>query len=113
MRKYISTGIVVGLLLVAMVFAAGCTSSNNTPTPSVPSATRDPKFVPKNISEYRTYSDRSVGISLQYPSSWQAKNGSGYEIVSFNESGSPSMSFTVYMQDVSGTSTTLNDFSQS
>jgi hypothetical protein len=113
MRKYISTAIVVGLLLVAMVFTAGCTSSDNTPTPSVPSATRDPTFVPKNISGYRTYSDRSVGISIQYPSSWQAKNGSGYEIVSFNVSGSPSMSFTVYTQDFSGTSTTLNDFSQS
>jgi len=113
MRKDISTVIVVGLLLVAMVFTAGCTSSDNTPTPSVPSATRDPKFVPKNISGYRNYSDRSVGISMHYPSSWQAKNGSGYEIVSFNVSGSPSMSFTVYAQDVSGTSATLNDFSQS
>ncbi len=54
MRKHISTVIVVGLLLVAMIFAAGCTSSDNSPTPSVPSATRDPKFVPKNISGYRT-----------------------------------------------------------
>ncbi len=67
MRKHISTVIVVGLLLVAMIFAAGCTSSDNSPTPSVPSATRDPKFVPKNISGYCTYSDRSVGISIHTP----------------------------------------------
>jgi hypothetical protein len=110
MRKYVSTVIVVGLLLVAMVFAAGCTSNDNTSTPSVPAATKDPTFVPKNISGYRTYSDRSVGVSIQYPSSWQAKNGSGYEIVSFNVSGPPSMSFTVYAQEVLGT---LDDFSQS
>jgi hypothetical protein len=111
MRKHISTVIVVGLLLAAMVFAAGCTS-NVTPTPSVPTATKDPKFVPKNTSGYLTYSNRSAGISIQYPSSWQAKNGSGNEIVSFNVSGFPSMSFTVISQDFSGTATTLNDFSQ-
>jgi len=112
MRKHISTVIVVGILLAAMVFAAGCTSNNNTPTPSVASATRDPKFVPKNTSGYLTYSNRSAGISIQYPAEWQKKEGSGNEIVSFNVSGLPSMFFTVYSQDFSGTTVTLNDFSQ-
>ncbi|MGZ8892597.1 MAG: hypothetical protein ACXW1R_06630, partial [Halobacteriota archaeon] len=96
MRKHISTVIVVGILLGAMVFAAGCTSNvNNTPTPSVASATRDPKFVPKNTSSYLTYSNRSAGISIQYPSSWQKQEGTGGGIVSFNVSGVPEMSFTV------------------
>jgi len=105
--------IVVGILLAAMVFAAGCTSNNNTPTPSVASATRDPKFVPKNTSGYLTYSNRSAGISIQYPSSWQKKEGSAGEIVSFNVSGLPSMSFTVIAPlNFAGTATTLNEFSQ-
>jgi hypothetical protein len=96
-----------------MVFAAGCTSNNNTPTPSVASATRDPKFVPKNSSGYLTYSNRSEGISIQYPASWQKKEGSAGEIVSFNVSGIPSMSFTVIApQNFAGTATTLDDFSQ-
>jgi hypothetical protein len=114
MRKHISTVIVVGILLGAMVFAAGCTSNvNNTPTPSVASATRDPKFVPKNTSSYLTYSNRSAGISIQYPSSWQKQEGTAGGIVSFNVSGVPEMSFTVTgTQDFSGTATTLNDFSQ-
>jgi len=113
MRKHISTVFVVGILLAAMVFAAGCTSNvNNTPTPSVASATRDPKFVPKNTSGYLTYSNSSAGVSIQYPSSLQKKEGSGNEIVSFNVSGLPSMFFTVYTQDFSGTTVTLNDFSQ-
>jgi hypothetical protein len=113
MRKHISTVIVVGILLAAMVFAAGCTSNvNNTPSPNVASATRDPKFVPKNTSGYLTYSNRSAGISIQYPSSWQKQEGSAGGIVSFNVSGVPDMSFTVASQDFSGTATTLNDFSQ-
>jgi len=114
MRKHISTVIVVGILLGAMVFAAGCTSNvNNTPTPSVASATRDPKFVPKNTSSYLTYSNRSAGISIQYPSSWQKQEGTAGGIVSFNVSGVPEMSFTVTgTQDFSGKATTLNDFSQ-
>lgn len=114
MRKHISTVIVVGILLAAMVFAAGCTSNNNTPTPSVASATRDPKFVPKNTSGYLTYSNSSVGISIQYPSSWQKQEGSAGGIVSFNMSGIPSTSFTVTAsQNFAGTATTLDDFSQS
>jgi hypothetical protein len=115
MRKHISTVFVVGILLAAMVFAAGCTSNvNNTPTPSVASATRDPKFVPKNTSGYLTYSNRSAGISIQYPSSWQKKEGSPNEIVSFNVSGLPSMFFTVTApQNFAGTATTLDDFSKS
>jgi hypothetical protein len=104
MRKHISTVIMVGLLLAAMVFAAGCTTS---PTPSVPATTKAPNFVPKNTSGYLTYSNRSAGFSIQHPASWQAQNGSGN--VSFNF---PSMSFTVTTQDFSGTATTLNDFSQ-
>ena len=114
MRKHISTVVVVGILLGAMVFAAGCTSNvNNTPTPSVASATRDPKFVPKNTSSYLTYSNRSAGISIQYPSSWQKQEGTAGGIVSFNVSGVPEMSFTVTgTQDFSGKATTLNDFSQ-
>jgi hypothetical protein len=106
MRKHISVAIVIGLLLAAMVFAAGCTSS---PTPSVPATTKAPNFIPKNTSGYLTYSNRSAGISMQYPASWQANNGSGNEIVSFNF---PSMSFTVITQEFSGTATTLNDFSR-
>jgi hypothetical protein len=114
MRKHISTVIVVGILLAAMVVAAGCTSNNNTPTPSVASATRDPKFVPKNTSGYLTYSNSSAGISIQYPSSWQKQEGSAGGIVSFNVSGIPSMSFTVTApQNFAGTATTLDDFSQS
>ena len=48
--------IIVALLLTATVCAAGCAGNNTSPTPStVPSATRNPTFVPKNISGYRNY----------------------------------------------------------
>jgi hypothetical protein len=111
MRKHISTVIVVGTLLAAMVFAAGCTSNDN--APSVASATKDPKFVPKNTSGYLTYSNRSAGISIQYPSSWQKQEGLPNEIVSFNVSGLPYVFFTVTApQNFAGKATTLDDFSK-
>lgn len=114
-RKHLAIIIVVGILFAATIFTTGCTSNvNNAPTPSVASPTRDPKFVPKNTSGYRTYSNRSEGISIQYPSSWRVLNASASEIVGFNVSSVPDMSFTVLpAYNFSGTATTLNDFSQS
>lgn len=113
MRKHISTVVVVGILLGAMVFAAGCTSNvNNTPTPSVASATRDPKFVPKNTSSYLTYSNRSAGISIQYPSSWQKQERIAGGIVSFNVSGVPEMFFTVAPAEKLPGTISLEDYSQ-
>ncbi len=110
MRKHISTVFVVGILLAAMVFVAGCTSNvSNTPTPSVASATRDPKFVPKNTSGYLTYTNRSAGISIQYPSSWTKTEGKPNETVSFNLG--TSAFFTVTAPEKLETMT-LDDYSQ-
>lgn len=112
-RKHLSTIIVVGILFAAVIFTSGCTSTvNNTPTPSVASPTRDPTFVPKNTSGYLTYSNRSAGISIQYPSSWQKNETAIGEVVSFNTSGLPGALFTVFApQNFSGAAVTLDDFS--
>jgi hypothetical protein len=110
MRKHISTVFVVGILLAAMVFAAGCTSNNNTPTPSVASATRDPKFVPKNTSGYLTYSNRSAGISIQYSPSWTKTEGKPNETASFNL-GTTTF-FTVAAPEKLSETITLEDYSQ-
>lgn len=110
MRKHISTLIVVGILLAAMVFAAGCTSNNNTPTPSVASATRDPKFVAKNTSGYLTYSNRSAGISVQYSPSWTKTEGKPNETASFNL-GTTTF-FTVAAPEKLPETMTLEDYSQ-
>lgn len=99
------------MLFAAMIFTAGCTSNEDkAPIPSVASPTRDPKFVPKNTSGYLTYANRSAGISIQYPSSWQKNESSEGVIVSFNTSGL-NVSFTVTApQNFAGTAVTLNDF---
>jgi hypothetical protein len=109
MRKHFFV-IIVALLLTATVCAAGCTSNNTSPSAS---PTRSPTFAPKNISGYRTYTNSSAGITIQYPPSWQlAETGGGIyaPIAFFNVSG-VDMSFTIVSENL-GQGTTLDQYSQ-
>jgi len=110
MRKHFFV-IIVALLLMATVCAAGCTSNNSS---SSASPTQSPTFAPKNISGYRTYTNSTAGITIQYPPSWQLSEPGGgiyAPIVYFNVTG-VQMSFTVASESFSGQSVTLAGFSQ-
>jgi len=111
MRKHFFV-IIVALLLVATVCAAGCTSNNTSPTPTA-SATRSPTFAPKNISGYRNYTNSSAGVAIQYPPSWQLTEPGGiYANAYLNVSGAD-MSFTIAApENFSGQSVTLDGYSQ-
>ena len=101
----------MALLLIATVCAAGCTS-NNTSTPTA-SPTRSPTFAPKNISGYRNYTNRSAGIAIQYPSSWQLTQGGEANATAFFNVSGVEMSFTIVApESFSGQSVTLDQFSQ-
>ena len=103
--------IIVALLLTATVCAAGCTSNNTSSPPASP--TRSPTFFPKTISGYRTYTNSSAGLAIQYPPSWQlAEPGGIYTNAFFSVTG-VNMSFTIAApESFSGQSVTLDQFSQ-
>ena len=108
MRKHFFV-IIVALLLTATVCAAGCTSNNTSPSAS---PTRSPTFAPKNISGYRTYTNSSAGIAIQYPPSWQlTEPGGPYTNAFFNVSGAQ-MSFTIAAPENLGQGATLDGYSQ-
>jgi hypothetical protein len=66
--------------------------------------------VPKNNAGYLNYTNRSAGIAIQYPSSWQLAQGGVNATASFNVSG-VDMSFTVATpENLPGQ--TLDQFSQ-
>jgi hypothetical protein len=104
--------IIVALLLTATVCAAGCAGNNTSPTPStVPSATRNPTFVPKNISGYRNYTNSSAGIVIQYDPSWQLTEGGGAGATAFFNVSGVNMTFTIVApENLPGA--TLDVFSQ-
>jgi hypothetical protein len=97
---------------MATVCAAGCAGNNTSPTPStVPSATRNPSFVPKNISGYRNYTNSSAGVAIQYPPSWQLTEGGGAGATAFFNVSGVDMSFSIATEN-SGQIATLDGYSQ-
>jgi hypothetical protein len=99
----------MALLLTATVCVAGCTSNNTSPSAS---PTRSPTFAPKNISGYRTYTNSSAGIAIQYPPSWQLKEpGGGYAPIAFFNVSGVDMSFTIVSENL-GQGATLDGYSQ-
>ncbi|HYA33495.1 MAG TPA: hypothetical protein VEG65_05815 [Candidatus Bathyarchaeia archaeon] len=109
--KKLFFAIIVAALLTVTVCAAGCTSNTSSPSPStVPSAIRNPAFVPKNVSGYLNYNNQSAGIAIQYPPSWQLSQGAANATASFNVSGA-GVSFTVAAPE-SLPGQTLDQFSQ-
>ena len=109
MRKHFFV-IIVALLLTATVCVAGCTSNNTSPSAS---PTRSPTFAPKNISGYRTYTNSSAGIAIQYPPSWQHSEPGGgiYAPIAFFNVSGVDMSFTIVSENL-GQGTTLDQYSQ-
>jgi len=111
MRKHFFV-ITVALLLTATVCVAGCTNNNSSPTPSA-SATRSATFVPKNISGYRSYTNSSAGIAIQYPPSWQLTEPGGNIANAYFSVSGADLSFTIAApESFSGQSMTLDGFSQ-
>ncbi len=68
-KAFLGLLVVVVMLVVA---TAGCTSITN---PFSGSASPSASAVPQNIPGYATYTNVSVGISIQYPSGWNVTEG--------------------------------------
>ena len=103
--------IIVALLVTATVSAAGC-GSNVTPS-AVPSPTRSPTFVPKNISGYLNYTNRSVGIAIQYPPSWHLTEGGGAGATAFFNVSGVNITFSIAAPaSFSGQAVTLDEYSR-
>jgi hypothetical protein len=111
MRKHFFA-IIVALLLTATVCAAGCTSNNTSPTQPA-SPTRSPTFVPKNISGYLNYTNRSAGIAIQYPPSWHLTEGGGAGATAFFNVSGVNMTFSIAVPaSLSGQAVTLDGYSR-
>jgi hypothetical protein len=111
MPKHFFVMIVV-LLLTATICTAGCASNNPSPTPStIPTPTRNPTFVPKNTFGYLNYTNRSAGVAIQYPPSWQPTQGGETNATAFFNVTGVEMSFSIATESLSGQTVTLDDYS--
>jgi len=77
MNYWLKRGLLVLTVVVLLVGIAGCTSSSSpTATPTAQAtATPQPTYVPKSTPGYLNYTNRSAGVAIQYPSSWNVTEG--------------------------------------
>ena len=107
------TALVVLLLVVASLLVAGCTSSSSptaTPTAQV-TATPRPTYIPLSTPGYLNYSNRSAGVGIQYPSSWNATEG-GNNTVLFSLPGTAVAFGVATPEDLTGAKLPLDEYAQ-
>jgi hypothetical protein len=107
------TALVVLLLVVASLLVAGCTSSSSpTATPTAQAtATPQPTYVPKSTPGYLNYTNRSAGVAIQYPSSWNVTEGGVNITVLFTLPGT-AVGFSVGTEDLSGVKLPLDEYAR-
>ena len=114
MNYWLKRGLLVLTVVVLLVGIAGCTSSSSpTATPTVQAtATPQPTYVPKSTPGYLNYTNRSAGVAIQYPSSWNVTEGGVNITVLFTLPGT-AMGFSVVQpEDLSGAKLPLDEYAQ-
>jgi len=113
MNYWLKRGLLVLTVVVLLVGIAGCTSSSSpTATPTVQAtATPQPTYVPKSTPGYLNYTNRSAGVAIQYPSSWNVTEGGVNITVLFTLPGT-AVAFSVGTEDLSGVKPSLDEYAQ-
>ena len=114
MNYWLKRGLLVLTVVVLLVGIAGCTSSSSpTATPTAQAtATPQPTYVPKSTPGYLNYTNRSAGVAIQYPSSWNVTEGGVNITVLFTLPGT-AMGFSVGQpEDLSGAKLPLDEYAQ-
>jgi len=113
MNYWLKRGLLVLTVLVLLVGIAGCTSSSSpTATPTAQAtATPQPTYVPKSTPGYLNYTNRSAGVAIQYPSSWNVTEGGVNITVLFTVPGT-AVEFGVGTDDLSGVKPSLDEYAQ-
>src|SRR5674476_263048 len=113
MNYWLKRGLLVLTVVVLLVGIAGCTSSSSpTATPTAQAtATPQPTYVPKSTPGYLNYTNRSAGVAIQYPSSWNVTEGGVNITVLFTLPGT-AVAFSVGTEDLSGVKPSLDEYAQ-
>ena len=113
MNYWLKRGLLVLTVVVLLVGIAGCTSSSSpTATPTAQAtATPQPTYVPKSTPGYLNYTNRSAGVAIQYPSSWNVTEGGVNITVLFTLPGT-AVGFSVGTEDLSGVKLPLDEYAQ-